>query len=171
MSLFGAGWTLGAFKYLAENGIHSATFYETTGWQGVMETEGGSPLPGEFRSIPGAVFPMYHILADIGEYAGGQVFRSASSNPLMVDALLLSLGNKRSVLAANFTPEAVGVHFRDLPKQVRVRTLDETNVLDAMQNPLKYRQRGGNVLHSRQGCLNLDLNPCAAARIDFLGEN
>ncbi len=60
MSLFGACWTAGSFKYLAEAGTQSITFYETTGWRGVMETEAGSPLPELFRSLPGTVFPMYH---------------------------------------------------------------------------------------------------------------
>ena len=38
MSLFGAGWTLGSIKYLSESGASSVTYYETTGWRGVMET-------------------------------------------------------------------------------------------------------------------------------------
>ena len=63
MSLLGAGWTLGSIKYLADGGAASATYYETTGWRGVMETEQGSPLPRRFRSEPGMVFPLYHVLA------------------------------------------------------------------------------------------------------------
>ena len=40
MSLFGAGWTLGSIKNLAANGTSSLTYYETTGWRGVMESRG-----------------------------------------------------------------------------------------------------------------------------------
>ena len=72
MSLFGAGWTLGSIKYLSESGASSVTYYETSGWRGVMETADGSPLPEKFRSLPGAVFPLYHVLADVGEFAGGK---------------------------------------------------------------------------------------------------
>ena len=73
MSLLGAGWTLGSLKHLSESAIYSATYFETTGWRGVMETEAGSPLPEKFRSLPSAVFPLYHALADVGEFASGDV--------------------------------------------------------------------------------------------------
>ncbi len=95
MSLFGAGWTVGSLKYLAESGVGQVTYYETSGWRGVMETECGSPLPEIFRSFPGGVFPMYHVFADIGEYARGQVLPTRSSNPLHVDCLALRSGGKR----------------------------------------------------------------------------
>ena len=60
MSLFGAGWTLGSIKNLAQSGASSLTYYETTGWRGVMETERGCPIPEKFRSLPGTIFPLYH---------------------------------------------------------------------------------------------------------------
>jgi D-apionolactonase len=87
MSLFGAGWTLGSLKYLAESGVGSVTYYETTGWFGVMETEQGCPLPEQFPSRPGMVFPLYHVLADAGELAGAEVLPVASSQPLAFDGL------------------------------------------------------------------------------------
>ena len=53
MSLFAAAWTLGSIKYLAESGASSVTYYETTGWRGVMETEAGSPCRrGSLRRPP-----------------------------------------------------------------------------------------------------------------------
>ena len=52
MSLFGANWTLGSIKYLSESGASSVTYYETTGWRGVMETTSGSPLPREIPLSP-----------------------------------------------------------------------------------------------------------------------
>src|SRR2546421_1852947 len=42
MSLFGAVWTAGSIKYLAESGAASLTYYETAGWRGLMERETGS---------------------------------------------------------------------------------------------------------------------------------
>ena len=57
MSLFGAAWTLGAIKHLAEQGAARATFYETTGWLGVMEE--ARPALRSPRGFPrtGQVFP------------------------------------------------------------------------------------------------------------------
>ena len=45
LSLFGAGWTLGSLRAVVSSGALSVTYYETTGWRGVMEQAGGSPLP------------------------------------------------------------------------------------------------------------------------------
>jgi len=36
--LFGAGWTAGSLKYLCASGAASLTYYETSGWRGVMRT-------------------------------------------------------------------------------------------------------------------------------------
>ncbi len=69
MSLFGAGWTLGSIARLSAAGsIHSLTYFETTGWLGITETEAGSPFPEKFRSRPGEVFPVYHVLADLAGF-------------------------------------------------------------------------------------------------------
>src|SRR5262249_28725506 len=89
MSLFGAAWTLGAIKHLAEQGAARATFFETTGWLGVMELEDGTPLPERFPSRPGQVFPMFHVFVDVNEFRGGEVLRSWSNRPLTADGLVL----------------------------------------------------------------------------------
>ena len=51
MSLFGAGWTLGSLKYLCESCPQSLTYYETTGWRGVMETKHSSPVSKLFNLL------------------------------------------------------------------------------------------------------------------------
>ena len=89
MSLFGAGWTLGSARYLAESGADSVTYFETTGWQGVMETEHGSSEPALFPSRPGEVFPLYHVLADLAELRDSEFVPITSSAPLTVEALAL----------------------------------------------------------------------------------
>ena len=66
MSLFGAGWTLGSLKYLCESCPQSLTYYETTGWRGVMETKHSSPVSKLFNLLKGKVFPLYHVFADVG---------------------------------------------------------------------------------------------------------
>ena len=89
MSLFGAAWTLGALKYLAESAVRSVTFYETTGLLGVMENTNGSLLPEKFPSKPGMVFPLFHVLADGNEIAGAAVLRCESADPLRFNAMVL----------------------------------------------------------------------------------
>lgn len=169
MSLFGAGWTLGSIKYLAECGdVASITYYETTGWRGVMETADGSPLPEKFHSIPSGVFPLYHIFADVGEFAGGDVVPAQSSEPLSIDGLVLHRGGRMRVLLANLTDEPHSVHVSGLSERVQIRILDETNAETAMREPEACRATGGAMTATSGGDLVLDLNPYAVATIDTL---
>lgn len=171
MSLFGAGWTLGSLKYLAESGVYSITYYETTGWRGVMETEAGSPVPERFRSLPGSVFPLYHVLADAGELAGGAVLPARASAPLAVEGLALQRDGRVRVMLANLGPEAQQVRVRcpALGPQVRLRYLDETNALEAMRSPDRYRAEAWQSVSAAAGELVVALRPFAYCCIDSMG--
>ena len=166
MSLFGAGWTLGSIKYLSESGASSVTYYETSGWRGVMETANGSPLPEKFRSLPGAVFPLYHVLADVGEFVGGEVLVSKSSDPLKVEGISLRKNGKTRTLLANLTPDLQRVRAQNLAATVRVRLLDETNAQAAMSSPETFRSGTGEPVRTAEGILALNLLPYAIAQID-----
>ena len=166
MSLFGAGWTLGSIKYLSESSASSVTYYETTGWRGVMETATGSPLPEKFRSLPGVVFPLYHILADVGEFAGGEVLVSKSSDSLKVEGIALCKNGKTRTLLANLTPEPQQVIVQNLAGSVRVRHLNETNAHDTMASPETFRAERGELVQTTNGKLELNLFPYAIAQID-----
>ena len=166
MSLFGAGWTLGSIKYLSESGASSVTYYETSGWRGVMETANGSPLPEKFRSLPGAVFPLYHVLADVGEFVGGEVLVSKSSDSLKVEGVALRKNGKTRTLLANLTPDSQQVRVGNLTETVRVRYLDETNAQTAMASPEAFRSETGEIVQTTHGTLELNLPPYAIARID-----
>jgi D-apionolactonase len=163
MSLLGAAWTLGSIKYLSESGAHSLTYYETIGWRGVMEYAEGSP--DEFPSIPGGVYPLYHVLADVGEFAGGEVVTSESSQPLVVDALVLRDGGRTRVLVANMTHKPQTVTVNNINGRTAVKTLDETNAEAAMRAPDAFRADETTV-QNVDGSLALELKPYAIARID-----
>ena len=166
MALFGAAWTAGSIKYLAENEASRLTYYETTGWRGVMETEAGSPVPDQFRSLPGGVFPLYHVLADVGEFAGGEVLHTWSSDALKVDGLALRQAGRMRIIVANTSPAPQHVKVKGLSGRVRVRLLDETSAEQAMGAPEEFRARPGQVQKARSRALELDLLPYAVARID-----
>jgi hypothetical protein len=166
MSLLGACWTLAAFKALAESGVDSVTFFETTGWRGVMETAAGSPLPGKFPSIPGGVFPLYHVLADIGEFRGGEVVVSSSTNPLAVQCLVLRKPTRTRILLANPTWKPQVAVIRRLTRTARLRLLDETDAVEAMSEPERYRAVRGKARKPVAGSLEVELQPCVLARID-----
>ncbi|MDP9380023.1 MAG: hypothetical protein M3Q29_07720 [Chloroflexota bacterium] len=170
MSLFGAAWTLGSLKYLAESGVRAVTYYETTGWRGVMETSSGSPAPEPFRSIPGAVFPLYHILADAGELADGELLPVTSSAPLKAEGLAIRTAERTRLLVANLTAQPRQVRVRGIGGPARVRYLHETNVLEAMTSPEEFRAQQGEPVQADGETMTLNLLPYAVARLDIVND-
>jgi hypothetical protein len=167
MSLFGAGWTLAALKYLAEAGTASVTFYETTGWLGVMECEGGCPLPDRFPSRPGMAFPLFHVLADANFLARGRVLTARSSAPLAFDGLALRRGDSLRVLVANLTDRARTVTVTGLGRQASVQVLDETTFDLATTGDVEaFRAHPGEEHATTDGALVLPLRPYAYARLN-----
>ena len=168
MSLFGAGWTVGSLKYLSESGVASATYYETSGWRGVLEQDNGSPEPALFRSIAGGVFPLYHLLADFGEFAGGAVIPAKSSDPLRIDGVVLHKDHKNRLLLANLSQKSQIVKVNSLGGTVRVRMLDEGNAEEAMASPEMFRSRQAEVKKPANGSLEVKLLPFGIARLDWM---
>ncbi len=132
MSLLGAGWTAASLKYLTESGAQSVTYFETTGWRGVMETTFGSPIPQRFHSKPSRVFPLYHVLADYGEFSSGTCVQSISSAPLQVDGIALQKEGKLRRILANFTAKRQAVTVHGVGDCVQIRRLDETTARQAI---------------------------------------
>ncbi|HHX65482.1 MAG TPA: hypothetical protein GX702_11395 [Chloroflexi bacterium] len=165
-SLLAAGWTAMSIKYTAQRDVASVTYYETTGWRGVMEREEGTPLPDQFPSIPGSVYPLYHIMIRITEYAGGHVMSAHSTAPLRVDGLVLERDGRRRILVANLGPATEHVRLRQLPDRVQVRYLDERNAPQAMVDPEIFAAESGQTIQTLAGELQLSLLPYAVAWID-----
>ncbi|MFN8440937.1 MAG: hypothetical protein U0175_09215 [Caldilineaceae bacterium] len=147
---------------------NSLTYYETTGWRGVMERSSGSPLPEKFQSIAGAVFPLYHVFADVGEFAGGEVLTCKSQAELSVEALALHKDGRTRILLANFTASSQQVMLQGVNgTTARVRLLDERNVEQAMRSPATFQQRIGTSRSVTDGKLRIELLPVSLARIDL----
>jgi len=166
MSLFGAGWTACSMKYLAEAGAHSVTFYETTGWGGVMETAGGAPLPEKFRSFPGGVFPVYHVFAGMGAFTKGEVLVSRSSAPLAVDGLVMRQGRALRVILVNFTDQAQTVTIKGMGPYAALKSMDENNVEHAMREPGDFGAQTVKTARSGPEGLEVEIQPFAVMRID-----
>jgi hypothetical protein len=115
LSRLGANWTLGSLKYLAETGaVEAITYFETSGWRGVVERERGSPQPADFPSSPGQPFPVLSALAAVQGFTS---VRTVTSNvPTHVDALLLEgpEGVQR-LLVVSFSDQPVTVRIEGLP--------------------------------------------------------
>jgi D-apionolactonase len=168
-TLFGAGWTLGSIKYLAESGVMAATYYELLGWKGLMEREAGAPLTAQFPSVPGGVFPLYHVLADVAEYAGGFAVPVRSTEPLAVEALALTTmqpnGPADSLLIANLTDAVQQVVVRSTGTRAEVRVMTAENVLAAVQSPEAFRAAQAAAVAFAPEGLKLELLPHAYAHV------
>lgn len=164
LSLFGAAWTLGAIKRLTESEAASVTCFETTGWRGVMETEAGSPLPRQFPSLPGAVFPLYHVLADVAEFVGGRMIGLQSGDALKVEAMLLERDQQQSLLLANLTPETQTATMDGINQVSKLRRLRGQNAEAAMCEPETFRRQFDPI---RLSSGKIELSPFEIVRLDW----
>jgi hypothetical protein len=133
-----------------------------------MESEHGAPSPDLFPSVPGAVFPLYHVLADLGDFAGGEVLSSLSGDPERADCLVLHKGGHIRIMIANLGPstECVQVAGFGLGKEARLRILDERNAEEAMRDPESFRAESWVPRTTDRGTLELCLLPYAVATVD-----
>jgi len=168
MSLLGAVWTLGTLRNLIEAEIFSTTFYETVGWAGVMEGEEGPQLPAKFPSLPGSVFPVYHLFADVAEFRGGEAVLCSSSNPLKAQGLALSKAGALRIILANVTAETQTIQL--VPGADRstfqVKLLDAQSAEFAMSSPEAFRAAAGERIAIGEKGAEVELPPLAMMRLD-----
>ncbi len=164
MSLFAAGWTIGSLHYLLRSPVESLTYYETVGWHGVIEEEDGCPLPDKFHSLPGSVFPVYHVFADLGEFRNGQVIETKSSDPMTIACFGIRERDRTMLLIANLTNNPETVQIDELGDQSVVRIMDERNAVTAMTDPFKFRSESfeSRILGKT---VQLHLHPYAVGRL------
>ncbi len=162
LSLFAAAWTLGSLASLAGAGAESFTFYETTGWRGVMERECGSALPDKFPSLPGDVFPIYHVLADL---AGCDCLAPTHVNsPSRLAALAAHNGEGRlCVLLGNLTPRTLRVRLITPAPAIMARVLAADPVDSAIREGDRFRASAGKRHAARDGIVEMQLMPHALA--------
>jgi hypothetical protein len=163
-SLYGAAWTVGSVKYLAEAGCSSVTYYEATGWRGVLERDEGTRLPDRFHSNPGEPFPLYHPLADATGCRGADVLSCDSDDRLAAIGFALRVDRRTVLLVANVTPTAHEVVVGPLEGAVVLRRLNETTAAAAASAPEKFRAGGEH--HHVTGELVLRLEPYEVVRVD-----
>jgi D-apionolactonase len=164
MSLFCAAWTVGSLTQLTAAGVASATYYETTGWRGVLERNLGSPMPDRFPSLPGMVFPVYHVLAFLADRQGARAIETRSSDPVTVQALAFRTPAGMKLLVANLTYEVQRVVVRGLARtRVGVTPLNEETVRTALTDPHRLAEHSS--IQAVDKDLVLELRPLAVAFI------
>lgn len=105
-SAFAGGWTLGSIASLATAGTSRITYFEAVGPKGIMGV--------------GEVYPIYDVLRDVGDFAGGVVRPVNTSDPAAVVSLALERDGAQRLVMANLGA---------VPRTVSVRGFgDETQV-------------------------------------------
>jgi hypothetical protein len=156
-SLFGAAWTLGSIIRLSESGAAGVTYFKTTGDCGIMERGAGR------------VFPMYHVFADVGEFAGStmRVFHPERGNS--VEACVLEKNGRKRILVANLTREKRVIAIHNLPEYVRVKLLNDRTIHQACFQSEIYRKNRGRKTETIHSTLRVTLGGYGIARIDVSG--
>ena len=163
-SLLGGAWTAGSLKYMCEAGPASVTYYETTGWRGVLERADGPALPGVFHSRPDEVFPLFHPLADVAGWRGADVLEVTSENPLIALALAVQADDAVRLLVVNVTPDVQDVIVSPLHGALRLRRLAAASAALAGADPASFRASGDDA--QADGELALRLEAYEVVRID-----
>jgi hypothetical protein len=131
MSLFGAGWLTGSFKFLAEAGVSGITFFETAGERGIMQGDYDPRWPNDFRSVKGMFFPVYHVLYYLLRNKGLKIAQGRTSHPLKADCLFLTDGTNVKCLVVNLTMFKQTAIIKGLKKITRVKTLNQNTYADS----------------------------------------
>jgi hypothetical protein len=127
-TMVGACWMAGSLAALLPcQGVVSLTYFETTGWRGLLETGSGSPLPTKFDSSPDEIFPLYYVL----EFVAGASSVQRLSNPLLNGVSVLGLRDRDTstrYLLANLEAASKRIRCRTTAKAVELNILSETNL-------------------------------------------
>lgn len=122
-SLFAAGWTVGSINSLAAAGVDRVTYYETVGWKGIMASGAAVAPHDAFPARPGAVYPIYHVLHAVGDFVGGRVRMTTSTDPGSIVGLALDRDGRRRLLVANLTDRPRTVSIRGYGDEATVHLL------------------------------------------------
>ena len=170
-SLFAAGWLAGSVNALGNAGVDALTYFETTGWKGVVERRDHPLRVAKFHSWPGMVFPVYHVLADIGEFSGGQMLPVTLADGLRVQALALRQDDHVRVILANMSDEAILVSLETQGVAARtatVRRLDDQTAFHAASDPNAFRG-STQPIEAEDGTMSIELPPFGLATVDMSG--
>ncbi len=146
-----AAWTAASAGQLALGGIASVTYFEATGWLGVMERSGAR------------VYPVYHVLRELCAWRCAELLACRSTDPARVHLVGVTAGSRARLLAVNLTPEARRVSLGPLVcARVGLVALDPER---AAGEPARFGGASEEQLAPKGGWLDLELGPYAVVRI------
>jgi hypothetical protein len=146
-SLFAAGWTFGSLINLARGGADWVTYYEATGWKGIIQGHHDPEKPRLFAGRKDDIFPVYHILRFFSRYCDKTLHGCKISKPLTCNALIVELSEGSLMIVANPTRASLQVRIHDFAV-AGVAVWNLSNLPESYRNPdfldhLAYHQATG----------------------------
>jgi D-apionolactonase len=138
-SLFGAGWVLGAFKFLAESGTQSVTIFETTGDRGILMNLRDEQDKDSAPSNGILTFPVFFILCELLRSRGFAI-TSESGDPLKMNALFCKSGGGLRIFLVNHTSEKMNACFEGITGKARGLAINTEVARKLIKNSDDYAQ-------------------------------
>lgn len=140
--LFAAAWHVGYAARLASENLSALVLGAPTGPFGLIHTRQATPQPW-YDDQPGpAVFPLFHVVADLAEGGGRPAVPVAVSAPRAVAALAFEGPDGTVLMVANLTARPQRVTLPEGMAGARLRCLDETTFRAAALSATAFRQDG-----------------------------
>jgi D-apionolactonase len=168
MSLYAAGWTVGSIANLAAGGASSITYYETTGWRGVIQGDRDPVLPGLFHARAGQRFPVCFVLQQVTSFPGRAFQPAVISEHLSVSALWMENTEGGKILVANHVNDSKTVEVALAAGPATVQTFDADAALRYMNTGTLPPRRKAR--RSKAG-IRIDLQPFSIAVINYKSHN
>jgi D-apionolactonase len=160
--LFGAAWNLGYAARMAEGGADALTLSAPVGACGVVYAGTDAPQPW-FDEVGAGVYPLYHVLRDLGQAAGKPQLAARSSRPGAVQAIAWRDNGRLVLWLANLTGQEQSVAVAGSPAgQATIARLDLERFVTATSGPegLARTETSGSPGP-------VDLGPYAVVRLEF----
>lgn len=146
-SLFAAGWTFGSLINLARGGADRVTYYETTGWKGIIQGQHDPEKPRLFAGRKDDIFPVYHILRFFSRHGDRNLYGCKVSKPLTCNALIVELSEGSLMIVSNPTRAVLQIRVHSFTV-AGVAVWNLSNLLESYRNPdfldhLTYHQATG----------------------------
>jgi hypothetical protein len=138
-STFLAGWALGSIAALSQERVAAATYFELAGCRGIVGSHRQAQLPAPFGPLAAAVYPVYHVFADIAELRDGKWYALKVDMPDAVFGLLCRHAQSVTALVSNITERPWACRLPFTPSRLRV--LDHTSESSATHAPGEFRNR------------------------------
>jgi hypothetical protein len=136
-SPFLAAWALGSISALASEGVAAATYFELAGCRGIIGSHRQAQLPAPFGPLATAVYPVYHVFADLAEFHGGSWYALHVDVPDILAGLLVLQTDLEIALLANLTHRSRTCRLPFSPSRLRV--LDHSTATSAIHTADKFR--------------------------------